>query len=355
VGQKIRFINLERKKSMTKRYYFIVSVFLISSCTNPTAKFIIPNYEEVKPQKIAVLPLTNETTDLDGPVMIRNLMKIELFKNGYDTLETAAITTALKNEGITDAGQLKTISREELNQILSADAVLYGELLNFRHLLTGVYNERAVKTGFELVALANGDTLWNDNRQISNKEIGSTPFGIIKGLIWGTGKRIYEKSRGLPLYPESKELVATHLATLPWGPNRTGYPPWLWNNPNLKLGSAFIFGYPSIIGVQLKAWQSCFGAQADFSVMPSARILYSPIRANTTKFYLGARLGYDTYEIWSDENEDHLSISPFMGFEWLHWQYSSYFRSHSFSLNLGWTFQTATGPFIEISNGFYFK
>lgn len=340
---------------MNKVFIFVASLLLFLCCANPSPKFLIENYEAVKPAKIAVLPLTNETTDMDGPEIIRKIMNEELMKNGYDTLETSVITTALRNEGITDAGQLNTISNEKLKQVLPADAIMSGDLFTFRHLITGVYNDRTVETRFNLLALEAGQELWRDERKISKKKTGGGCLGFVDGLIWEVGKKIYEKSVGTPLGSETKELVATHLATLPWGPNRHDYPPWLWNNPNSKAGFSYILGSPSLIGVQLKSWKSRIGFQADISLMPSARLLYAWSTEGMCRAYWGIRIGYDYFSIWSDDDESQLGISPFLGLEFLHWKYSSFHRSHSFSINVGWSLECAAGPFIEISNGFYIK
>jgi hypothetical protein len=323
----------------------------------PTAEFLNDDYTEKVPARIAVLPLENETTDLDAPELIRGLMNTALIRNGYDTLNTTIITAVLREEGISYAGQLNTISIEELEPLLEANALVYGEIYEFKHFITGIYNQRAVATRFELVDLHNGEQLWEDQAEIKKGQTSDDYGSVSLALLSHLARRFLEKATGKPLLAESREAVATHLATLPWGPRKKGYPSWLWTNPGLKVGMSLPYGYPNMIGVQLNAWRKKLGAQVNLSLLArSFNLLYAPTTKGPKKYYVGVRMGHDL-NIYDLEQPASPAFSVFVGLEALRWKYARLLPNLSLSMSVGYTFMDNGNPgFLFIINqGFYFN
>lgn len=329
---------------------------LLAGCAKnyfiPTADFLADNYEARRPTTVAVLPIENETTDMDAPDLVRELMTTELAENGYDTLSTNVITNALRDEGITDAGQLSAISTEELGQILDADALLYGRITTFRHFITGIYNERAVDVRFRLVDIHFNQRLWENEVRVANKQLSTEVKDIKEALISNVVGRIVEKTIRKPLLPESKQMVTTQLATLPWGSMRKGVPSWLWKNPGTKIGMSIVYGWPYIAGLQLTGWQQNIGLQASCSVLTgSLNLLYSPGSKGVKKYYGGIRVGYDRIETGSGQ----LGLSVLGGVELLGWKYGGRIPNKSFSLYAGYSLSGLKGILIGASSGFYIR
>jgi len=271
-------------------------------------------------------------------------------------MDVDTVTTILREEGITEGGQLGAISTQELNNILLADAALYGKITTFRHLITGIYNERIVATDFQLIDLESGEKLWEDEEKIAKRQLATDSEAIKDALLQNVASRIVEKWAKLPLLPESKEIVATHLATLPWGPNKEGYPTWLWSNPNMKIGASVLYGFPHIIGLQVAAWQQNLGFQANLGILTkSVNLLYSPSYNRIRRYYGGLRLGSDTVFGADFASGNELGLSIFGGIEFLRWKYGGILPNNSFSINFGFTLTGLTGPYLTVSNGLYFR
>ncbi|MFB0515875.1 MAG: GNA1162 family protein [Candidatus Neomarinimicrobiota bacterium] len=343
---------------------FISIALLLAGCAGPfsrflrdmpQAEFLAEDYQEHIPTSIAVLPFDNQTTDIDAPEMIRDLMNREIQKSGYTILDPGAVTLTLREEGISYGGQLNAISVEELQELLDADALVYGEIVDFKHFITGLYNERSVATQSRLVDIYTGEVLWEDQATIRKRQIAENITDIGSYLLSHLTRRVFEKARHRPLMDESKELVAGQLSTLPWGPARPGYPSWRWENPNLKVGAGFIYGYPNLFGMQLGAWRQRIGVQVNLSFFTqSVNLLYAPVTRGPKKRYVGLRIGQDRQ--WSDiESPPEPAVSVIAGIEALRWRYARLFPNAALSITVGYTLTGNTGFYVTIHRGFYFN
>jgi hypothetical protein len=131
------------------------AVVLLSACAT------FPKYEVPKKEyTVAVLPLYNETNDLDGPIMLRQMFDQKL-RPYYRTAPLETVDEILRDQaGISLGGQLGMIKPQKLGQILGVDGLVYGYLLNFEDVKTVFYNVRKVRAAFKLVDVKTGKTVW---------------------------------------------------------------------------------------------------------------------------------------------------------------------------------------------------
>jgi hypothetical protein len=136
----------------------VLAVLALSACT----PVIRP--DRSNPIKtVAVLPLVNNTNDLDGPPYLRALIVTELERHQYAVKPLPEVDQILKDQmGITLGAQLDLTNPQQLGKMLGVDGVLYGSLDEFNHLMTGVYNEKRVRVRTKLVNCANGQTVWKN-------------------------------------------------------------------------------------------------------------------------------------------------------------------------------------------------
>src|SRR5262249_47408017 len=117
-----------------------------------------------KPQKIAVLPMANETTDLDGPPFVRQLIFNNLAARGYMLVPLEQMDAKLLAEGFTDGGQLNAVTPQKLGEWVGADGLFYGTLVNFSYINLGYYWQRKVTIFGRLVSATSGEKLWEAER-----------------------------------------------------------------------------------------------------------------------------------------------------------------------------------------------
>ena len=170
------------------------------------------------PERVAVLPLNNHTTDLDGPQVARYWFDRRLSeKKNYRTLPLEEVDARLKELGITDGGQLESVTPRELGAALSAPAVIYGELLDFNYQTTGFLNVRKARARFKMVDCATGETLWENEGLGVNSSGALSASGALQAGLEQLGKQLAEKAFRSPLKTETMDMVWNAIQYLPRG------------------------------------------------------------------------------------------------------------------------------------------
>lgn len=139
-----------------------VAAFMGSTaCAGPVG--VTADYwNESAPTTVAVLPVMNETTDLDGPIKFRELMEAKLAAKGYTVLPREKVDEILINNFDVDpeqGGQIMSADPVELIKELGVDAVVYGTVVDWNKRLLYAYNEIKVTGRFEMLT-RDGAQLW---------------------------------------------------------------------------------------------------------------------------------------------------------------------------------------------------
>lgn len=199
--------------------------FSIISCA-PKAKFLAPVHQP--PEKIAILPTINQTVDVKGGIVLRNIMYLKMTKKKYSTiLENSIVDSLLNEKGITDGGQLKTMTNEELFNALNVDGVIYVDLLECEYKTLGISETRKIKANFKLYDRPSR-LMWEDEKKVDH---GKSAAGSIFGAILNPVGTLKESAQDLggqlalkavkgwlldhELKAEMEETLDKSLATLP--------------------------------------------------------------------------------------------------------------------------------------------
>lgn len=154
-------------KTANRLFPLLPGFLLLMSCTLPT-QTVTPNSSN--PMKtVAVLPMYNATNDVEGPRMVRELTAGRIPRWHYTSRPLNEVDQILKDQmGLTLGSQLELTTPQKLGAALGVDGVLYGYLLDFDDVTTGVYNEKRVRAGFRLVDTKTGNVVWAGGRGVRN-------------------------------------------------------------------------------------------------------------------------------------------------------------------------------------------
>lgn len=198
------------KKSLIVLFFF-VGIF-ISGCTKRIPVFIDDNFK--RPLKLAVLPFENQTNDLEAGYLFRELFNDRLEKQGYRTVGLNEVDERLLETGISDGGQLASISNEEISKTLGVENLVYGTLVKCQYITIGIYKKKEVHGNVRIYA--GGKLIWEDEASKSEKEFNLNPA---KGLKEQLGEKLKEKALqrfiGHPFYQHIKSIVTDIVSTLP--------------------------------------------------------------------------------------------------------------------------------------------
>ncbi len=200
-------------------------------------------------KRVAVLPMKNDTADVDGPKLVREKIVAALVRRSYAVQDIKETAQLLRDQlGISLGGQLDLTTPQKLGEVLDVEGVLYGTLMDFDETTTGVYNVRKVRAKFRLVNAATGRIEWDRGLGVMSElrmegqkgNIGTVigrvgddrdkeaPWVTIEhieagrtykeSLAIGLGTRLLTKALGIHLEREATVLSRLVTDNLRWGP-----------------------------------------------------------------------------------------------------------------------------------------
>jgi hypothetical protein len=227
---------------------FIASLMFLVACTFPHPP--LPYNPSNPLKRVAVLPLRNDTNDVDGPDVMRKKMVKALENHSYVVKDLKETDQILRDRmGITLGGQLALTTAQKLGEELEVEGVLYGTLLDFDESTLGAVSVKKVRGKFKLVNTATGQVMWERGlgvrsemmmqgaggaaatiaSRLSDANDKEAPWVTIQSTTTGSdnvgksfaielGAKLITKAVGRHLDYESEQLAMRVTRNLPWGP-----------------------------------------------------------------------------------------------------------------------------------------
>lgn len=204
-------------------------------------------------KRIAVLPMRNDTGDVEGPRIVREKMVGALIRRSYRVMDVNESDRILRDRlGINLGGQLELSTPQKLGEVLGVEGVLYGTLMDFDETTTGAYNVRKVRASFRLVNTSSGRAEWSRGLGVLSEQRmrgagggiaavlgragdardGEAPWVTIEhiaagdtykeSLVIGLGTRLLTTVLGIHLEREADALARMVTDDLRWGPGNAG-------------------------------------------------------------------------------------------------------------------------------------
>ncbi|MEN8246187.1 MAG: GNA1162 family protein [Thermodesulfobacteriota bacterium] len=257
---------------LSKLLMVILILALIGGCTLPMPK---PSGDPYNPiRRLAVLPLVNNTNDVDAPEMVRERLVLALEANLYNVQPLEETNQILRDQmGITLGGQLEMAERKVLAEKLGVEGLLYGDLMDFKETTTGVYNSRNVRGRFKIVNAMDEGVFWQNGIGVKSQDSHggvagdaavlaagvtsddddvpwviidsvSTNESILTGMAIGLGTKLVSKATGMHLRRETDEMIRMVFETLPMGPGETTVAAMpAAEMPEMPMPAMPVFGY----------------------------------------------------------------------------------------------------------------
>lgn len=156
-------------------------LLFVTACV-PTFPQIVPN-QNSPIRTVAVLPLVNNSNDVEAPAYVRDIFVAELGQFFYAIKPVSEVNQILKDQmGVTLGSQLDMATPKQLGEVLGVDGVFYGSLDEFSEKITGVYNVKRVRLRSKLVNCKTGETVWKNGigikqgTQAGGSALSSVPF-----------------------------------------------------------------------------------------------------------------------------------------------------------------------------------
>ena len=179
--------------------------------------------EQELPNKIAILPFVNRTSNPDAGNLVRKMFYNFFSSLNYRDLEPYVIDENLKiNKVYADITAGKKVSPQKLGQLLGVDAVVFGEVLSLGKMYALVYSDNQAGLRAQMVWCHSAEPIWELEHTIHLEE-GDVPLTPI-GLAATVFKTAVSHQQATHIKAAS-ELCMQMVATIPDRPGVTEPPP----------------------------------------------------------------------------------------------------------------------------------
>ena len=106
---------------------FVIITLLTTGCATQEP-YDWSAFDTVKPKSILILPVLNNTVDVDAPLFALSTLAVPLGEKGYYAFPINTVKTTLEQEGLYEGEAIKMLGTPTLASMFGADSVLYVEI-----------------------------------------------------------------------------------------------------------------------------------------------------------------------------------------------------------------------------------
>ncbi len=103
-------------------------MLLATGCATPPQPYDWSAFNAANPRSILVLPVLNNTVDVDAPLYALSTLAIPLGEKGYYVFPVNTVKVVLEQEGLYEGEAVKALGSQSLANLFGADSVLYVEI-----------------------------------------------------------------------------------------------------------------------------------------------------------------------------------------------------------------------------------
>lgn len=235
-----------------RRLHVLMMLFLVLVFLAGCMPAMGPQPDYTNPiKRLAMLPLKNDTTDVDAPNFVREKLAAAIEKRLYNVQPLEETDRILRDQlGITLGGQLELATTAQLREALQVEGLLYGTLMNFEETTTGLVNVRKVRGKFHIIDTNTLSVFWENGIGVKSQDTSggivgnlagavalagsadkevpwvviestSSNQGVLEGLAMGLTTKLVSKAVGMHLARETNDMIWRLVQNLPWGAGDT--------------------------------------------------------------------------------------------------------------------------------------
>ena len=129
------------------------------------------------PKSIAILPFSNKTDHLGIEEFVRATFYSHMSPYPYRDIELQVIDRTLRCHKLYDPGKLRKVRIKKLGRLLKCEAVVFGEVTEYKRLYAGIYSQMAVGASVEMWDTRTGRRIWSETH-VTRKHEGGIPLTL---------------------------------------------------------------------------------------------------------------------------------------------------------------------------------
>jgi hypothetical protein len=129
-------------------------------------------FRAANPRSILILPVVNNTTNVEAPAFFLSTMPVPIAERGYYVFPVNMVKRVLEDEGLADPDLLHGAEPARLCNLFGSDAVLYVSIEAWTAQYLVLDTTVVVEFDYVLKDGKTGDTIWKEHRKIVESSAG---------------------------------------------------------------------------------------------------------------------------------------------------------------------------------------
>lgn len=108
--------------------FVLVVLVCFTACATPPPPYDWSAFNATSPRSILVIPVLNNTVDVDAPLYALSTLSVPLGEKGYYVFPVNTVKMVLEREGLYEGEVIRQMGSAALTDLFGADSVLYVEI-----------------------------------------------------------------------------------------------------------------------------------------------------------------------------------------------------------------------------------
>ena len=151
-------------------------------------------FRQSRPASILVLPPLNSSPDIAATYSMLSQVTLPLAESGYYVFPVSLVDETFRQNGLSNAAEMHSVTPGKLREIFGADTALYIEIKQYGTVYSVIASESRVTAGARLVDLKTDQVIWQGSATASSAEGRSSSGGVIGLLVQSVVNQIVENA-----------------------------------------------------------------------------------------------------------------------------------------------------------------
>ena len=138
----------------------LVLMAALAGCAAQAPKVDHTAFNQEKPRSILIVPVVNDSVDVDAPNYFLSTVAMPLAEKGYYVFPVNTVKTVLEGEGLYDANLIHSSDPIRLGEMFGADSILYVTINEWDAQYVLISTTVTVGFSYRIVSGRTGEELW---------------------------------------------------------------------------------------------------------------------------------------------------------------------------------------------------
>lgn len=201
----------------------LLGLSLLAGCVAaPAEKKDYAQFRAEDPQSILVVPVVNNTVNIDAPDYFLSTVSFPIAERGYYVFPINLVKSVMEDEGLSDANMVHAADPTRLGELYGADAILYISINHWETTYAVLVSTTTVSFEYVLKSGKTGEELWQESSTINYTPQDNSNSGLLGMLIVAALQKAAPNY--MPLARQANSMaVITPGQGLPAGPYSENY------------------------------------------------------------------------------------------------------------------------------------